>query len=51
VLAALSLAAVDWKPNLLHFDSIDWRGYTFAWRDDQTDADLVPADGAEKRSE
>ncbi len=22
--------------------------YTFAWRDDQADADLVPADGAEK---
>ena len=27
---------------------MDWRAYTFAWRDDQSDADLVPADGAEK---
>jgi putative heme-binding domain-containing protein len=26
---------------------MDWRAYTFAWRDDQADADLVPADGAE----
>ncbi len=36
------------KRRLLHFDGEDWRGYTYAWRDDQTDADLVPADGAEK---
>ena len=36
------------ETQLLHFDGVDWRGYTFAWRDDQTDADLVPADGAEK---
>src|SRR3954468_22500801 len=27
---------------------MDWRPYTFAWRDDQTDADLVPADGGEQ---
>src|SRR5437762_12924804 len=27
---------------------MDWRAYTFAWRDDQSDADLVPSDGAEK---
>ena len=36
------------ETQLLHFDGDDWRGYTFAWRDDQTDADLVPPDGAEK---
>jgi putative heme-binding domain-containing protein len=36
------------ETQLLHYDGVDWRGYTFAWRDDQTDADLVPADGAEK---
>ena len=36
------------ETQLLHFDGQDWYGYTFAWRDDQTDADLVPADGAEK---
>jgi putative heme-binding domain-containing protein len=27
---------------------VDWYAYTYAWRDDQADADLVPADGAEK---
>src|SRR6185437_4419291 len=26
----------------------DWRGYSYRWRDDQSDADLVPADGDEK---
>ncbi len=36
------------ETQLLHFDGEDWRGYSYAWRDDQTDADLVPADGAEK---
>jgi putative heme-binding domain-containing protein len=36
------------ETQLLHFDGVDWHGYTFAWRDDQSDADLVPADGAEK---
>jgi hypothetical protein len=25
----------------------DWAGYTYRWRDDQQDADLVPADGAD----
>src|SRR5262245_43318012 len=32
----------------MHYDGADWRAYTYAWRDDQSDADLVPADGAEK---
>jgi putative heme-binding domain-containing protein len=36
------------ETQLLHFDGDDWRGYSYAWRDDQTDADLVPMDGAEK---
>lgn len=36
------------ETQLLHFDGEDWRGYSYAWRDDQSDADLVPADGAEK---
>src|SRR5262249_17764736 len=36
------------ETQLLHFDGVDWHPYSFAWRDDQTDADLVPADGAEK---
>jgi putative heme-binding domain-containing protein len=36
------------ETQLLHYDGVDWRPYTFAWRDDQSDADLVPAEGAEK---
>jgi putative heme-binding domain-containing protein len=36
------------ETQLLHFDGENWRGYSYAWRDDQTDADLVPADGAEQ---
>ena len=44
----LSLAAGGWRRKCCIIDGVDWRAYTFAWRDDQTDADLVPADGAEK---
>lgn len=44
----LSLAGRRVETQLLHFDGVDWRPYAFAWRDDQTDADLVPAEGAEK---
>jgi putative heme-binding domain-containing protein len=36
------------ETQILHYDGLDWRGYTYAWRDDQQDADLVPADGAEQ---
>lgn len=36
------------ETQLLHFDGDALQGYTYAWRDDQTDADLVPADGGEK---
>jgi putative heme-binding domain-containing protein len=36
------------ETQLLHFDGVDWHPYTFAWRADQADADLVPAEGAEK---
>ncbi|MDB5313350.1 MAG: yliI 2 [Gemmataceae bacterium] len=36
------------ETQLLHFDGDDWRGYSYAWRDDQADADLVPAEGTEK---
>ena len=36
------------ETQLLHFDGDDWRGYSYAWRDDQSDADLVPTDGTEK---
>jgi putative heme-binding domain-containing protein len=44
----LSLGDRRLETQLLHFDGVDWHPYTFAWRDDQADADLVPADGAEK---
>ncbi len=36
------------ETQILHFDGDNWQAYTYAWRDDQTDADLVPADGSEK---
>ncbi len=44
----ISLGGRRLETQLLHFDGLDWRTYTFAWRDDQADADLVPADGDEK---
>jgi putative heme-binding domain-containing protein len=44
----LSLANRRVETQLLHFDGVDWHPYTYAWRDDQTDADLVPSDGADK---
>lgn len=33
------------ETQLLHFDGRDWRGYTYEWNDDQTDATLVGAEG------
>ena len=36
------------ETQLLHHDGEDWRGYSYAWREDQSDADLVPTDGDEK---
>ncbi len=44
----ISLGGRRLETQLLHFDGVDWHPYTFAWRDDQADADLVPADGSEK---
>jgi putative heme-binding domain-containing protein len=48
LMRTLSLGKTRVETQLLHYDGVDWRAYTFAWRDDQTDADLVPAEGAEK---
>jgi putative heme-binding domain-containing protein len=45
---SISLAGRRLETQLLHYDGVDWYGYTYAWSDDQADADLVPADGAEK---
>ena len=44
----LSLAGRRVETQLLHYDGVDWRGYTYAWRDDQSDGDLVPPDGDER---
>jgi putative heme-binding domain-containing protein len=48
LMRTLTLAGRRLETQLLHYDGMDWRPYTFAWRDDQADADLVPGDGAEK---
>lgn len=48
LMKTMSLGERRLETQILHFDGVDWHPYTFAWRDDQTDADLVPADGAEK---
>jgi putative heme-binding domain-containing protein len=45
---SISLAGRRLETQLLHYDGVDWYAYTYAWRDDQSDADLVPGDGAEK---
>src|SRR5262249_1721885 len=44
----ISLDTRRLETQLLHFDGLDWHAYTFAWRDDQTDADLVAPDGSER---
>src|SRR5262249_32524680 len=38
LLRTLSLAGRRLETQLLHYDGVDWRAYTFAWRDDQSDA-------------
>jgi uncharacterized repeat protein (TIGR03806 family) len=36
------------ETQLLHFDGGAWHGYTYAWNEEQTDAVLVPAAGADR---
>jgi putative heme-binding domain-containing protein len=36
------------ETQLLHFDGRDWRGYSYVWNDEQTDAALADAEGAER---
>ncbi len=36
------------ETQLLHYDGRFWRGYTYAWNDQQTDAELVEATGRER---
>lgn len=35
------------ETQLLHFDGTDWRGYSYVWNTEQTDAVLAPAGGQE----
>jgi putative heme-binding domain-containing protein len=36
------------ETQILHFDGGVWRGYSYAWNDEQTDATLVPAGGKDR---
>jgi putative heme-binding domain-containing protein len=36
------------ETQILHYDGTAWRAYTYAWNDEQTDATLVPASGADR---
>jgi putative heme-binding domain-containing protein len=36
------------ETQLLHFDGENWQGYSYRWNDALTDAELVPAAGAEQ---
>ncbi len=35
------------ETQIMHFDGIQWAAYSYRWNDAQTDAKLVPADGAD----
>ncbi len=35
------------ETQIMHFDGIQWGAYSYRWNDAQTDAELVPADGAD----
>ncbi|MFM7522093.1 MAG: PQQ-dependent sugar dehydrogenase [Planctomycetota bacterium] len=37
------------ETQILHFTGADWNAYSYLWNEAQTDADLVPADGATVR--
>ena len=36
------------ETQILHFDGREWRGYSYVWNDEQTDAALADAEGAER---
>ncbi len=54
LMKTLSLELIQGDPSstrrietqLLHFNGYDWRGYTYRWNEEQTDAELVEATGA-----
>ncbi|MCC7375814.1 MAG: PQQ-dependent sugar dehydrogenase [Verrucomicrobiales bacterium] len=37
------------ESQMLHFDGQGWNGYTYRWNSEQTDGELVPAEGASTR--
>jgi putative heme-binding domain-containing protein len=37
------------ETQILHYDGKQWRGYSYVWNDDGTDATLAPLDGMEKQ--
>ena len=37
------------ETQVLHYDGKQWRGYTYVWNDNATDAELAPAEGVEKQ--
>lgn len=39
------------ETQVLHYDGINWNPYTYRWNDEQTDATLVDANGAEQTFE
>lgn len=54
LMKTLSLETVHGDPSterkvetqILHFNGYDWRGYSYRWNDEQTDAELVEATGS-----
>jgi len=36
------------ETQILHFDGVNWKGYSYAWNDEQTDATLVSAAGMDR---
>ncbi len=54
LMKTLSLEQVQGNPattkkietQILHFNGYDWRGYSYRWNDEQTDAELVESAGA-----
>lgn len=36
------------ETQILHYDGAAWRGYSYAWNEEQTDATLVPAPGMDR---
>lgn len=41
-------SAKNIETQLLHFDGVNWLGYSYAWNDEQTDAVLVPSAGQQR---